>query len=94
MAHPNAQNSELDPEKHPSGARIEKMISGEKTTSNTKSNAKSNSNANANSSDKGLYGETLRPSERDDDDTYIPTRDQAEGEREDVHRRTPSTREQ
>ena len=66
MAQPNAQNSELDPQKHPSGARIEKMVSGDRE----------------NSKDKGLYGENLRPSERDDDAADV-----------DVHRRTPSNRE-
>lgn len=70
MAQPNAQNSELDPKKHPSGARIEKMMTDEKAK--TKPN------------EKGMYGETLRPSERDDDDASI--------EDEDVHRRSPSNR--
>jgi hypothetical protein len=69
---PNAQNSELDPKKHPSGARIEKMMNeGE--------------NPIDMNGDKGLYGETLRPSERED--SYRSTSD-------DTHRRTPSTREQ
>lgn len=62
MARPNGQNSELDPKKHPSGARIEKIMN----------NAQK---------EKGLYGETLRPSEREDKIV------------DDNHRRTPSTRE-
>jgi hypothetical protein len=75
---PNAQNSELDPNKHPSGARIEKIMTGESASAEKTDN------------DKGLYGETLRPSERED--SYIPTQDKAEGSREDVHRRSPSNR--
>jgi|GEM_PF-4542621 hypothetical protein len=77
MAQPNAQNSELDPKKHPSGDRIEKIVSGE--------------NAADMNGDKGLYGETLRPSERED--SYVPTDEKSEGAR-DTHRRTPSTRQQ
>lgn len=80
---PNAQNSELDPKVHPSGARIEKMMSGSSPKASDETN------------DKGLYGETLRPSERED--FYLPTQDKADGERpspSDTHRRTPSTREQ
>jgi hypothetical protein len=72
-AQPNAQNSELDPKKHPSGARIEKMMTDEK--------------AKPNPSEKGMYGETLRPSERDDDDAFIE-----DVSTEDVHRRSPSNR--
>lgn len=77
MAQPNAQNSELDPKKHPSGARIEKIVSGEKVVEKTVDM----------NGDKGLYGETLRPSERED--SYIPVRENSDG---DTHRRSPSNR--
>ena len=74
----NAQNSELDPMKHPSGARIEKMVSNDKVKG-----------------EKGTYGETLRPSEREP--SYVPTQDTAEGNPEQTsdqgHRTTPETRE-
>ena len=75
MAQPNAQNSELDPKTHPSGARIEKMyqdVKGEKKAVDPKT---VDSNG-----EKGLYGETLRPSERED--SYV----------EDNHRRSPEDR--
>lgn len=54
---PNAQNSELDPKKHPSGARIEKMMNDQKAESGAAANI---------ANEKGLFGETLRPSERED----------------------------
>lgn len=52
----NGQNSELDRAKRPSEARIEKMVNGQ-------SNGQKPVDMNG---DKGLYGETLRPSERED----------------------------
>ena len=80
---PNAQNSEIDPQAHPSGARIEKMMGNrENKGSQTEE-------------EKGLYGETLRPSERED--SYIPTQDKPEGNRSQTgenHRRTPGNRQQ
>ena len=81
---PNAQNSELDPKKHPSGARIEKLLNGETTVDMN--------------GEKGLYGETLRPSERED--SYVETPGAADAVNPatsangDNHRRTPDTREQ
>ncbi len=77
MAQPNAQNSELDPKKHPSGARVEKIISGQETNQKTVDM----------NGDKGLYGETLRPSERED--SYVPAQEKTES---DTHRRSPSNR--
>ena len=82
---PNAQNSELDPKAHPSGARIEKMMNDQKNQSSSSQS----------DGEKGLYGETLRPSERED--SYVPTQDKPEGNRSqtgDNHRRSPGTREQ
>ncbi len=85
MARPNAQNSELDPKTHPSGARIEKMIN--KQSAGTKT-------VDLNG-DKGLYGETLRPSEREQ--TYQApdaSDDAVESATPENNRRTPSTRQQ
>ena len=78
MAQPNGQNSELDPNKHPSGSRIEKIISNSQANSQPNSQATSNQKLEQ---EKGIYGETLRPSEREDKVL------------DDNHRRTPSTRE-
>lgn len=63
---PNAQNSELNPKAHPSGARIEKMM---------RDVAESNMKP-----DQGCGDETLRPSERAT--RYVSPEDPAEGGRD------------
>lgn len=84
---PNAQNSELDPGAHPSGARIEKMYEDRNNQGRVDQNV-------GVGGEKGERGETLRPSERPP--SYIPTQDQAEGERDEntmaPHRMDPEER--
>ena len=69
----NSQNSELDPKKRPSEARIDKILKGESTVDIN--------------GDKGLHGETLRPSEREDSYVVTPP-EQAEtiSEKDALHR--------
>lgn len=75
---PNAQNSELPPEAHSSGARIEKLM----TTETNEPPAKES------------YGEILRPSERDNipmiDEPAEGGLDIVDGEL--THRKTPENR--
>lgn len=70
---PNAQNSELKPKKHPSGARIEKMFEKNELEREPRMGP-----------ERGVYGELLRPSEREN--RYISPEDPAEGAREDFPR--------
>ncbi len=81
QSQPNAQNSELDPKTQPSGARIEKLLNDEMTVDMN--------------GDKGLRGETLRPSERED--SYRPQADisgETRSGADDNPRRTPDDRRQ
>lgn len=72
----NAQNSELDPKLHPSGARIEKIIHDwterrQEVSGTVKVEP-----------ERGQYGETLRPSEREE--IYVPPESPSEGARDEV----------
>jgi hypothetical protein len=81
---PNAQNSEINPKAHPSGARIEKMMSdanaaqaGGRPSSPVESAEKP-----ATGPERGIHGEMLRPSERED--RYVSPEEPAEGARNQI----------
>lgn len=96
VSEPNAQNSELNPEIHPSGARIEKMMEDANTDRMKKRNKEekeageragverpSIEKGPIEKGEKGQYGETLRPSEREDRH-IIPQDEPVEGGRDEI----------
>lgn len=100
---PNAQNSEINPQAHPSGARIEKMMEDAERDRMNKRNIdeqkaareadverpeiEKGSSPGAEpliNSEKGIYGENLRPSEREDRLMMPPWDEPAEGGRDEI----------